>query len=370
MVTRHHDVAEVLSSPSFVNNPGLVDRSHVSADRTPPSRRQTTTADAPEHAQLRSVLRGAFSGPVVEALRPRVEQVAGELLDAVEARGSMDLMDDYAFPLPMMVIAAVLGLPAEDGAIFRSWARILVDNDLPSFDHDSERRRRSATGNVAEYLTSVLAEKRVSPDGGLLSELLRCDLTDDEVMGMVWLLLTDGHEALACSIGNGMHRLLLHPDQFGRLCDDPSLIGPAVEELLRYDPPAATLTRLARTDVELGGRRIGGGDAVTLVVAAANRDEQRFDDPDYLDIERRAADQHISFGKGIHLCVGADLARLECQIAINTVVQRLPALRLGVPVDNLVWRDGSVLRGPRALPVEFEKRRKPDKSALRAAQCR
>ena len=350
LVTRHADVVDVLSSDRFASDPASVD-GHRSPGHDVPLGRLLTTTDPPEHTRLRAAVRRAFTPAAVEALRPRVTALAEELAAAIEGRGPVDLLTEYAFPLPIVVVAEMLGLPAEDRDLFREWSRVVIDGDFPMSPEEVERRARVANEEIVDYLHGVFAAKRARPDDGLVSDLLGSDLTPDELVGMVWLLLADGYESVACTIGSGVVALLRHPDQLARLRADPSLVGPAVEELLRYECPAATLHRHAVEDVDLDGCRVAKGDLVTVVLSSANRDEAVFDDPDRLDVGR-SANRHVAFGRGVHFCIGAALARMECQIGIGTLVRLLPRLRLAVPAEELTWRPSLILRGLRSLPVE------------------
>jgi cytochrome P450 len=350
LVTRYDDVAEVLSSPDFVSDPALA--GHPTGPVRPLTR-LLTTIDPPEHTRQRAAARSAFTAKAVEARRPRIEELADGLLDRVAARGVMELMDDYAFPLPLVVVAEILGLAPEHQETFRRWSRVVIDCDFAPTDAETECRRRVAQEEIVDYLRAVLVEKRSRPDGTLIAEIVHSDLAELEQIGLVWLLLADGYEGVACLIGNGVLGLLLHPGEWERLRASPSLVGPAVEELFRYGGPASTVVRYARRDVDLRGRRIPRGDAVTLVLSSANRDEGRFEDPDRLDVGRHGAARHLAFGKGVHYCIGAGLARLECTVAVATLARRLPGLRLAVPVEELEWRPSLMLRGLRTLPLAF-----------------
>jgi cytochrome P450 len=349
LVGRYEDVATVLSNPSFVSDPNLAGIATVS-DGGPLARLLTTT-DPPEHTDLRAVVRPFFAPAVVERLRPRLQQVANRLLDAMTGNDVVDLLDDFAYPFPITVVAELLGLAPEDGELFRQWSRTIIDTDGELPPDGFELRRSTAREHVVSYFRAALRNMGVGGDGSILGELLRSGLDEAEMVGMLWLLLTDGYEAIACFIGNAALALFQHPDQHRRLCEDPSLVDSAVEELLRYDCPAAMLARFARDDVVLGGQQISRGDAITVVLGAANRDERLFEAPDDLDVGRAGAARHLSFGKGPHFCIGAALARLECQVALDGLVRRFPDLRLAVPVADLRWRDSLMLRGLRALPV-------------------
>ena len=266
----------------------------------------------------------------------------------------MDLIGDFAFPLPITVIAELLGVPAEDRNRFREWSDAAVSGNATKEYLEGVLIPHMRA--FADYL--LFKEKREEPRDDLISALVRAEkagekLSEDELLGMVFLLLVAGHETTVNLIGNGTLALLRHPDQLERLRNDPSLIKAAVEELLRYDGPVETSTeRFAKEDVAIGGTVIPKGEMVLVVIAAADRDPERFHDTDTLDITR-ADNKHLAFGKGIHHCLGAPLARMEGQIAIGTLLRRMPNLRLKEPPELLAWRPGMVLRGLKALPVEF-----------------
>ena len=286
--------------------------------------------DEPDHARLRTLVSKAFTPRYIEGLRPRIQSLADELLDQVQDQGEIDLVSDFAYPLPINVICDILGVPPNE---------------------------RDQIG-YSSYLDRLVRNKRATPQDDLISQLVRIEeegdrLSEAELRGMVGLLIFAGHETTSNLIGNGTVALLDNPDQMARLKADPSLIASAVEELLRYSAPVVTpIPRFAREDVQIGGQTIHKGDVVLVAIASANRDEGQFDDPEELDLARQV-NKHIAFGQGIHYCLGAPLARLEGQIAFTTLLRRMPNLRLNVPRSHLVWRGGMNLRGLVSLPVAF-----------------
>jgi cytochrome P450 len=305
---------------------------------------------------LRALVSKAFTPRLIERMRPRVQAIADGLLDAVQDRGGMDLIDGYAFPLPITVIAELLGVPAEDRNNFREWSDAAVSGNASQ--EYLEEILIPHMQAFTDYLRALFEEKHANPRDDLVSALVQAEeagdkLSEDELLGMVFLLLVAGHETTVNLIGNGVLALLQHPDQLRKLKDDPSLIKPAVEELLRYDGPVETSTeRFAREDVDMGRTVIPRGEMVLVVLAAADHDPERFSDPDNLDITR-TDNRHLAFGKGVHHCLGAPLARMEGQIAISTLLRRMPNLRLKGSPESLSWRPGMILRGLRGLPVEF-----------------
>ena len=313
--------------------------------------------DPPKHTHLRGLMTTAFTTRAVERLRPRVEALVGELIDQVGTLGQMDLIRDFAWPLPITVIAEMLGVPREDRAALKVWSDELatfVGSALATSDK-YERAARSS-GQMSDYFRDLIGQRRASPRDDLVSALVAADephdtTSEEELVATAILLLFAGHETTTNLIGNGILSLLRHPAELHALRADPSLIVPAVEELLRYEGPTAAMVRIALEDVALpSGGTIGRGDRVFLMINAANRDPRHFDDPERVNI-RRDPNRHIAFGYGLHFCVGAPLARLEAQIAIPALLRRLPDLAL--TTDALSWLDSLVFRGVRSLPLTF-----------------
>jgi cytochrome P450 len=364
LVTRYDDVALVLRDDRFAKE--------VAKAKTPKQiasqpwfrklkvfkamNRTMLAVDPPDHTRLRALVNKAFTPRLIEQMRERVQLLTDELVDRVEKQGRMDLIHDFALPLPTTIIAEMLGVPPEDRRRFHRWTNSMIAissnwgiiKAIPSFFA------------LKRYLGKIIRRRRADPQGDLVSALARADeaggrLSEDELLAMVVLLLVAGHETTVNLIGNGMLALLEHPDQMDKLRADPTLIKTALEELLRYGSPVEIATeRYAREDVPIGGVTIPRGALVLAVIGSANRDERQFTDPDKLDITREP-NKHLSFGLGNHFCLGASLARLEGQIAINTLLRRLPNLRLAVPRGALRWRRGLLLRGLEALPVAFGK---------------
>jgi cytochrome P450 len=362
LITRYEDVLAVLKDERFVKDWRSALTPEQLAEIPPipevmkPFSRNMLDTDPPDHERLRALVSKAFTPRLIERMRPRVQAIADGLLDAVQDKGEMDLIDDYAFPLPITVIAELLGVPAEDRNNFREWSDAAVSGNASQ--EYLEEILIPHMQAFTDYLRALFEEKHANPKDDLVSALVQAEeagdkLSEDELLGMVFLLLVAGHETTVNLIGNGVLALLQHPDQLRKLKDDPSLIKLAVEELLRYDGPVETSTeRFAREDVGIDGTVIPRGEMVLVVLAAADHDPERFSDPDDLDITR-ADNRHLAFGKGIHHCLGAPLARMEGQIAISTLLRRMPNLRLKEPPESLSWRPGMILRGLRGLPVEF-----------------
>lgn len=371
LVTRHEDVEAVLRDPRFVKDyrNALTVEELASLEPQPeelrPLSEMMLSKDPPDHTRLRKLVSKAFTPRFIEGLRPRVQEIATELLDEVEersrARGEpsgkrrMDLIEDYAFPLPITVISEMLGVPKEDRQKFRQWSNTAVSSDMSM---EYAERLRSEMQAFTSYLRDLFEQKRANPSDDLTSGLVQTEeegdtLGEEELLAMVFLLLVAGHETTVNLIGNGALALLTHPDQLQKLRDDPSLMKSAVEEMLRFDGPVETSTdRFAAEDVEFRGASIPRGDIVLAVLGSADRDEDRFAAAYTLDIEREN-NRHLAFGKGIHHCLGAPLARLEGEIAFGTLLSRTPDLKLDATPEELAWRPGLLIRGLQKLPVTY-----------------
>ncbi len=358
LVTRYEDVKAVLADPRLSKDvrrfpdPG---RYLVAADLRETISRHMLNADPPDHTRLRKLVSKAFTPRRVEALRPRVQQITEELLDRMAPLGRVDLIDAFAFPLPVTVICELLGVPVEDRDEFRVWSNVIIEG-VGAGD-----RFESAVRAMDKYLRELVEAKRRSPGDDMLSDLIAAReegdrLSEGELTSMAFLLLVAGHETTVNLIGNGVYLLLTHPDQLALLRSDPGLLPSAVEEFLRYEGPAETSTlRFATEPIEIGGVTIPAGEVVLVALASANRDGRRFADADRLDITRGDS-QHLAFGHGIHYCLGASLARLEGQVAIGELLARFPDLALAVPPEELAWRPGTLIRGLCELPVTYSPR--------------
>ena len=311
--------------------------------------------DPPDHTRLRRLVNHAFSAKTVEAMRPRIQEIVDELLDKVEAKGSMEAIGDLAYPLPVAVICEMLGVPKEDQPIFGGWSVELAKSLDPSIGQPDDviQRRVKAVEDSRAYFRSLAAERRKNPGSDLLSALIAAEdegdkLTEGELLSTCTLLLIAGHETTVNLIGNGVLQLLRHPDELTRFRANPDLAPGVVEEVLRYDPPVQFDGRICVERTEIGGATIEAGDFVMQLIGAANRDPSVFEDPSRFDITRNSTN-HIAFGYGIHFCLGAPLARLEGQIALRSVVQSFPMLRLAS--DELRYKDQITIRGLAELNV-------------------
>ena len=307
--------------------------------------------DPPEHTRLRKLVSRTFTVRRMEELRPRVAEFAAGLLDDLPETGRVDLMQSYAFLLPVFVICELLGVPAADRDDFAAWSNVMVDES-------TRDQAMEASTKMHAYLSALIDAKRAEPDDALISGLIEVAdggdrLSQDELVAMSMMLLIAGHETTVNLIGNGVLALLTHPEQRKLLADQPDLLPSAVEEFLRWDSPVhSTPARFAAEDVVYSGVTIPAGSVVTLSLASANRDDDRFDDAADLRIDRDAAG-HTAFGHGLHHCLGAQLARIEGQEAIGLLLDRRPDLALAVDAADLVYRRSTLIRGLRTLPVEL-----------------
>ncbi|MFF3691298.1 cytochrome P450 [Streptomyces sp. NPDC002187] len=358
LVTRYEDGLAALSDPRLssdvrdASDPRLM-------QQLPQFERESMISnmlrsDPPDHTRLRRLVSKAFTARRVAELRPRIQGITDRLLDAVVPTGRAELVADFALPLPVTVISELLGVPVDDRYDFQRWTDdMLMRGEKmpdPAVVNEAWERMRA-------YVTKLLEAKRARPGDDLLSALISARdekqrLNEDELIAMTFLLLVAGYITTVNLIGGSIAALLAHPDQLELLRDDPELLPGAVEEFLRYDGPVNPgIARFARADVKIAGVTVPRGATVLIASAIADRDPARFPDPDRLDVTRRD-NGHLAFGHGIHYCLGAPLARLEGQIAIGTVLRRLPDLALAVPPNELRWRPGG-LRGPLQLPVTF-----------------
>ena len=331
-------------------------------------------ADPPYHTHLRGLMNHAFTPRRVERLRPFIQRTVNELLDAALSKKEMDVIHDLAYPLPVMVIAELLGLPAEDRARFKTWSDDLfaILGTVRSKPAELLERAAQSLNEMTEYVRDLSRKRREFPQDDLLTSLLSvteddlaCShageewmrergtpsaLTEEELVSNINILLSTGHETTTHLIGNGMLALLQHSEQMRRLRAHPELLGPAIEEMLRYDSPVQITYRSALEDVQMKGRLIRKGDLVNSILGSANRDPERFTDPDCFDISRNEG-RHLGFGVGIHFCIGAPLVRLEAEIVFETILRRFPGIRLAT--QTLEWQEHPIFRGLKSLPVRI-----------------
>jgi len=351
MIAGYHEVRQVLGDPRFSADDRAPGFPFLSAGRRElvTERRAFIRMDDPEHARLRRMLTGEFMLKRIEELRPRVQELADELLDRMIAgRREADLVAEFALPLPSLVICMMLGVPYEDHEYFQACSRTLLDNSA------KPEQLAAARDGLVEYMHRLAEGKRREPDGGIVSRLIeRGELSPDEVASMCLLLLIAGHETTANMTALSVLALLRNPRQLARLRMEPEVTRDAVEELLRYLSIVHTgLPRVATEDVTVGGRLIRAGEGVLCMLSTANRDEAVFPGADELDLDHPAR-RHVAFGFGVHQCLGQPLARLELQIALDRILQRLPGLRLNADFDGLRFRHDLVVYGVYELPVAW-----------------
>jgi len=352
LATRYEDIRKLLADPRFSRAATV--GTDVPRLAPPFGDPNILSMDPPEHTRLRTLVGKAFTPGRVDRLRPQVQAIVDDLIDAlIEAGQPGDLVDKLAWPLPIRVICQLLGVPVEGQARFRSW----VDLMLALGEEATAESIAAAVGNLQDYMSGLISQRRSEPTDDLLSALVAArddedKLSEQELVSLGVVLLAAGHETTANQFGCHMYLLLSQPEHWHQLVADPELVPRAVEELLRYAPLAVAGddARIATEDLELGGQLVRAGEAVVMNPALGNRDGSVFPNPDQLDFSREV-NPHIAFGYGIHHCLGAPLARMELRLAIGTLARRLPELRLADPVDEVVWRTDRLVRGVRALPV-------------------
>jgi cytochrome P450 len=364
VVTRMEEAVQVLKDHAHftvdrhsIGGNSLFGRNPAEAADTPTffTSKTMLTVDEPDHRRLRLLVSKAFTPRYIEGLRPSVQQIADELLDRVQDQGQMDLVEDYAFVLPINVISEMLGVPRADRPQVRVWSEALGHGLGPGRRDPGVQANMRAFG---EYTARLVADKRQHPADDLISQMIAIEeegdrLSEAELLSTITLLIFAGHETTSNLIATGALMLLDRPDQLEKLKADLSLVPTAVEELLRFNGPATTAgPRFATEDLELAGQQIKRGDMVFPVLMSANHDETQFTDPDELDIARQLT-RHLGFGHGIHTCLGAPLARLEGDIAFTTLLKRMPNLRLSVPRESITWNVNLNSWSLTALPVVF-----------------
>jgi cytochrome P450 len=364
LVTRHTDAREALNDPRLSKDGGrfmeLLDRHSVAPDKrmafADSLAGHMLNSDPPDHTRLRKLVNRAFTVRAISRMRPRIEAIAHALADDVEARasagdGTVDLLDTFAFPLPMTVICELLGVPDGERDAFRRWSNTLLSA--------GDAQERGAAGvAMADFLARLVADKAANPGDDMLSAIVQASedadrLSAREATSMAFLLLVAGHETTVNLIGNGVLALLTHPEQLAELRADPGLTPAAVEEFLRFDGPVNLATlRYTTEPVTISGIEIPAGEVVMVALTAADRDAERYPEPDVLDLHRDTG-QHVAFGYGIHHCLGAPLARLEGEIAFRTLLGRFPDLALAAEPETLAWRSSTLIRGLTSLPVRI-----------------
>jgi cytochrome P450 len=360
VVTRYADVVEVLTRYNAARTPTPEKLEGLGMGQLAPIAsvmvRQMLFLDPPDHSRVRGLAHAAFTPRRIEHLRAHIQEITDRLIDQHAQTGEMDIMSDLANPLPAIVTAEMLGVPTDDHNLLKVWSEAFAEM-LGNFQHNPGRVPHvlASVADMTEYFRAAVRREKDHPTDGLVNALATAEvdgdrLSEDDVVANIIVTMVGGQETTTNLIGNGVLTLLRHPDELKRLRDDPALMPSAVEELLRYESPSQHTARLAPADVELGGHAIKQGQAVIAVMAAANRDPERFPDPDRLDLSR-PDNRHVAFGWAGHFCFGAPLARMEGAIALETVLRRLPELAL--TSEPVTWRPNLGLRGLTALPVTF-----------------
>jgi len=358
LFTRYDDCVEVLKDPRFGKDTKKLtaeelERNHF-RDELAMLGQHLLSTDPPDHTRLRSLVSKAFTAARVEGLRPRIKELAEGLIDAVAAKGEMDIVADFAYLLPVTVIAELLGVPIEDHPRFRAWTTVIM---TPPVDGNMDGIR-AAGFEFFQYLMGLIETRRAAPKDDLISALVAAEeggdkLNGPELIGMLFVLLVAGHETTVNLIANGTLALLDHPEEHERLKNDPSLLDSAIEEMLRYcGPVETTTTRFALEEMTYHGKTIQKGDLVFVSLLSAAHDDAKFPNANRFDITRKP-NKHLAFGYGIHFCVGAPLARLEGAIAFEVLLRRLPNLKLAVPRENLQFHKSLLLHSVQKLPVTF-----------------
>jgi cytochrome P450 len=358
--------ARLLSAPYALMTPEQREKLPPMLVEFEPIAHSLIMLDPPDHTRLRKLVQPSFNARAMEALKPRIQRIADELLDKAEqeaaARGEkapdrrMDLLKAFAYSLPVKVISDMLGIPEEDRDTVQQWSEFRVDSRDPAIIEQARKTLAAFTS----YLLDLFERKRRTPADDMITQMVHAQedgdkLSEKELLSMVFILYLGGHLTTENLIGNGVVALLTHPEQLARFKANPGLASGVVEETLRYWAPADFLSsvRTAREDMEIGGVPVPRGAQVTIGLASANRDPGQFKDPDTFDISRANANRHFGFGKGIHVCIGAPLARIEGAIAFETLFRRFPELRLAVPAEELRWGAATGLRGFREIPLLF-----------------
>ncbi|TAA70549.1 cytochrome P450 family protein [Planococcus salinarum] len=350
LITGYTEAVEALKEPRFIKDfsklyGGSMDEMSVFTQNM-------LFSDPPDHRRLRGFAQKAFTPRVIEGMKERIEEITDQLLNDMEQKEEVNLIDDFAFPLPIIVICEILGVPSEDRDKFRIWSNSLIEGSsgepgVSIYQHMNDFIR---------YLGEWFSETRREPKDDLISKLITAEeagdrLTEKELYGLVTLLIIAGHETTVNLIGNSFLNLLKHPEQKELLRRNPELIDQAIEESLRFDGPVEFSTsRWASENFQFAGKEIRRGELVVVALNAANRDSDKFQDPEVFNISREK-NPHLAFGTGIHHCLGAPLARLEGKIAISKLLDRFPNVRLRVPESELVWRPGMIVRGVKEIPV-------------------
>ncbi len=357
LVARYDDCLAVLRDPEHFSSRPPAMLQQLRAEFGPFAGATTMLdSDPPVHTRLRRLVSRAFTPRRIKDIEPRIRAIADELLDRIAPEGSFDLMDEFAGPLPVIVIAEMLGVPPEEHTQFKTWSNQIIEGGRGAFRGVAPGEQVKTTSQeLRAYLTAQIERRRNEPGEDLITALVQAHdeggaLAADELLAFVVLLLLAGNETTTNLIGNGTLALMRHPDQLQRLRGDLSLMPSAIDEMLRFDSPVQSTVRTCAIATNVGGTDVAIGELLFVILAAANHDPQRFPNPDAFDVARTPND-HLAFGEGIHFCLGANLARLEGAIAISSMLERFPMLRLANPDASLQYRGSYLLRGLKTLPM-------------------
>ncbi|MFD1173385.1 cytochrome P450 family protein [Oceanobacillus picturae] len=351
MITRYDDALEALKNQKFMKDYRKLYEEDES-DYSSVFSKNMLFADMPDHRRLRGLVSKAFTPQMIAGMRDRIQEITDELLDEIGGQETVNLIDAFAFPLPIIVICEMLGIPTEDRDNFRIWSNSMIEGSNGAYAQDIQKHMQ----DFIQYLRDRFETVRKNPGEDLISKLIVAEeqgdqLTEKELYGVVSLLIIAGHETTVNFIGNSIMALIENPDQLALLKEQPDLIKTAIEETLRFnDPVEYSTSRWASEDMVFKDQAMKKGDLVIVILNAANHDPSQFENPDQLDITREKS-KHLAFGKGIHACLGAPLARLEGEIAIASFFKRYPHAQLNINKDDLEWRTGMIVRGVRELPL-------------------
>ncbi|MFS0634301.1 cytochrome P450 [Mesobacillus foraminis] len=350
LITRYEDAVEIMKDPRVIKDVSKLFGGNMESGSV--FMHNMLFSDPPDHKRLRGLVQKAFTPQMISGMRGRIQEITDELLEEAAKGSRMNLIDDFAFPLPIIVISEILGIPTRDRDKFRIWSNSLIEGS--NGEHAAEMFQH--VNEFIQYLSEWFEKVRENPGEDLISQLILAEdegdqLTERELYGVVTLLIIAGHETTVNLIGNSILALLEHPEQFDLLKEQPERIHQAIEESLRFNGPVEFSTsRWANEDMEFRGQMIKRGELIIISLNSANHDPNLFENPDLFDITREKS-PHLAFGKGIHLCLGAPLARLEGEIAITSLMQRFPEMNLAVGKDELEWRPGMIVRGVKEIPL-------------------
>lgn len=359
IISRYEDAVSLLKDQRITKSPHSLMTSKQFKSLSPEIKminNHLLSSDPPDHTRLRKLIQKAFTSKMINSLQPRIQKITEQLIDKMITKSKVDIIKEFAFPLPITVISEMLGVPVKDQDQFHEWSSAV----LYAFNRpDRFLEIHSKLIDFLTYLKDLVEQRRYEPKDDLISELIKAEeegdkLSEEEIFSMIYVLMIGGHETTVNLIGNGIFCLLQHPEQLHMLKNDSSLINSTIEECLRFMSPVEFATnRWAKEDIHLHGETIKTNEAILISIGSANRDSEKFNYPENFDITRKK-NEHIAFGQGIHFCIGFALARLEGQIALKTIFNRLPDLQLAVEPSQLEWQESFIVRGFKELPIRLK----------------